>query len=210
MKLYQVAAAPNPTRVMLYIAERAGLGLNMGIEQVMVNPVKGEQRGPEHLARNPFGTLPVLELDDGDYLIESRSIISYLEDKFAEHSLLPADLEARAKARDLERVVEVRVMNPMAHYVHATNSPLGLKPDAKVAAQIEASLPVALGYLEDLLSDRRDMLFGDAVSIADCTLQAGCQFARFGKIDLLTDYPQLQAWDQRYRARPAAQAVLKF
>jgi glutathione S-transferase len=210
MKLYTVAAAPNPTKVMLYIAERAEQGLDMGIEQVTVNPVKGEQRGPEHLARNPFGTLPVLELDDGDYLIESLGIIGYLEDKFPEHSLLPGNVESRGKARDLERTVEMRLMTPIARYVHATNSPLGLKPDAKVAAEIEASLPKAFGFVEDLLGDGRDMLFGEAVTIADCTLQAGLQFARFGKAELLGDYPRLQSWDQRYRARPAALAVLKF
>ena len=61
MKLYMVPLAPNPTKVMLYIAERAQLGTEMGIEQITVNTVKRENRAPEHLARNPFGTLPVLE-----------------------------------------------------------------------------------------------------------------------------------------------------
>ena len=80
MKLYKVALAPNPTKVMLYIAERAELGTDMGIEQITVNTVKRENREPEHLARNPFGTLPTLELDDGSYLVESLAIIQYLED----------------------------------------------------------------------------------------------------------------------------------
>ena len=210
MKLYRVAAAPNPTKVMLYIAEREALGAQLNIEQISVNPVKAEQRAPEHLARNPFGTLPVLELDDGSFLLESLSIIYYLEDKFPEYALLPVDVEARAKARDLERVVELRLATPMARYVHATNSPLGWKPDPKVAAEIESTLPKALTYLEELLDDGRDMLMGEQVSIADCTLQSGCQFARFGKADLLAGYPRLQAWDTRYRARPAAQSILKF
>ncbi len=208
MKLFQVAAAPNPTKVMLYIAEREALGLKMDIELVQVNPRKGEQRAPEHLARNPFGTLPVLQLDDGSYLLESLAIIYYLEDKFPEHSLLPQNLEAKAKARDLERIVELRVATPIARYVHATNSPLGYKPDAKVAAEIEADLPKGFGYLENLLSDGRNWLIGDEVSIADCTLQSGFQFARFGKAELLGDYPLLQAWDKRYRARSAAEQVL--
>jgi len=71
MKLYKVALAPNPTKVMLYIAEREQLGTQMGIEQITVNTVKGHQRQPEHLARNPFGTLPALELDDGSFIVES-------------------------------------------------------------------------------------------------------------------------------------------
>ena len=49
MKLYKVALAPNPTKVMLYIAEREQLGTEMGLEQITVNTVKGHQRQPEHL-----------------------------------------------------------------------------------------------------------------------------------------------------------------
>jgi len=78
MKLYMVPLAPNPTKVMLYIAERAELGVEMSIEQIVVNTVKGRHKEPEHLARNPFGTVPALELDDGTYLVESLAIIHYL------------------------------------------------------------------------------------------------------------------------------------
>ena len=57
-----VPAAPNPTKVMLYIAERKAMGVDLGVEQIVVNTLKGKHREPEHLARNPFGTLPVLAL----------------------------------------------------------------------------------------------------------------------------------------------------
>jgi glutathione S-transferase len=210
MKLYMVPAAPNPTKVMLYIAEREALGTDMGIEQIVVNTLKGRQREPEHLARNPFGTLPVLEREDGSYLIESLSIIEYLEELYPDGALLGDDVETRAKARELERIVEMRVALPMSRYVHATNSPLGLPPDPGAAKEIEKSLPVALDYLEGLLDDGRECLLGNRVSVADCTLQSGCQFARFGKAELLGGHPLVKAWDERYRARPAAQAVLRF
>jgi glutathione S-transferase len=210
MKLYMVPAAPNPTKVMLYIAEREALGVQMNIEQILVNTLKGRQREPEHLARNPFGTLPVLEMDDGSFLKESLAIICYLEERFADHPLFGDTIEARAHGRDLERIVETKVALPMSRYVHATNSPLGLPKDPQTAAEIAAALPKALGYLEDLLADGRALLAGNQVSVADCTLQSGFQFARFGKAHLLGDYPNLAAWDERYRARPAAQAVLKF
>ena len=210
MKLYMVPAAPNPTKVMLYVAEREALGTNMNIEQIVVNTLKGRQKEPEHLARNPFGALPVLEKDDGTYLIESLTIIEYLEEVFSEGALLGVDAESRAFARQLERIVELKVFAPMGQYVHATNSPLGLPPDEKLAKDIEGSIPAVFGFLEAMLSDGRECLLGERVSVADCTLQAGFQFARFGKADLLGDYPNLRDWDERYRARPAAQSVLKF
>ena len=72
-----VPAAPNPTKVMLYIAERKAMGVDLGVEQIVVNTLKGKHKEPEHLARNPFGTLPVLELESGECLVESLSIILF-------------------------------------------------------------------------------------------------------------------------------------
>ena len=205
-----VPLAPNPTKVMLYIAERGELGTEMGIEQIVVNTVKGRHREPEHLARNPFGTLPVLELDDGSYFVESLAIIAYLEDRFPDGALLDGSPEARARARDVERIVDLRVAGPMGAYGHAKNSPLGRPPDPEKAAQMEASVQVPLDYLEGLLDDGRPLLLGERVSIADCTLAASLQFLRFVEADLFGDRPLLRAWDERYRARPAAQSVLRW
>jgi glutathione S-transferase len=210
MKLYMVPAAPNPTKVMLYIAERAELGTDLGIETVLVNTLKGEHKAPEHLARNPFGTVPVLEVSEGEYLLESLAIIQYLEDLFPGGSLLGTDPLTRGQARDLERIVEQKVAGPLSRYVHVTNSPFGLPADPKAAAEIEASLPLAFAYLERFLADGRPYLMGDQVSLADITLQSGCQFARFGKVDLISERKLLKDWDDRYRARPASQRVLKF
>ena len=97
MKLYMVPAAPNPTKVMLYVSERAQAGSPLPIETVLVNTLKGEQRAPEHLARNPFGSVPVLELEDGSYLVESLAIIMYLEERFPDGALMPQEAQARAQ-----------------------------------------------------------------------------------------------------------------
>jgi glutathione S-transferase len=210
MKLYMVPLAPNPTKVMLYIAEREALGASLGIEQIVVNTLKGRHREPEHLARNPFGTLPVLELDDGGYLIESLVIMEYLEERFPQGALMGADPEQRARARDLERVVELRIAIPMGGYVHAKKSPLGLPPDPVLAQSIEDKLQLPLNHLESLLADGRPLLMGERPSVADCTLQAAFQFLRFIQADLIGDRPRLRAWDERDRQRPAAKAVLKW
>ena len=210
MKLYMVPLAPNPTKVMLYIAERAELGTDMGIEQVIVNTLKGKHREPEHLARNPFGTLPVLELDDGSHLVESLAIIEYLEDSFADGALLDGNPVTRGRARDVERIIDLRVSNPMAAYVHAKKSPLGWPPDPEKAERLEAGLQVPLDFLENLLGDGRPLMLGGKVSIGDCTLQASLQFLRFAEADLFGDRPRLRAWDERYRARPAARTVLRW
>lgn len=210
MKLYTVPLAPNPTKVMLYIAERAAAGTALPIEQTTVNTLKGRHKEPEHLARNPFGSLPVLELDGGGYLVESLAIVEYLEDRFPDGALREADIARRAQSRDMERIVDLRVAVPMSHYVHAARSPLGLPPDPEAAAAIEESLQTPLNHLEASLADGRPLLTGERAAIADCTMQAALQFLRFIDADLLGDRPKLRSWDARYRERPAARQVLKW
>ena len=210
MKLYMVPLAPNPTKVMLYIAEREELGVQMSIEQIIVNTVKGRHKEPAHLARNLFGTVPALELDDGTYLVESLAMIDFLEDKFPENTMYQGTAEEKGKARDLERVIDLRLGGPMGAFGHATNSPLGRPPEPEKAAQYLQSMQTPLDYLENLLSDGRPLLGGDHVNVADCTLQSFLQFTRFVEADVFGDRPLLRAWDKRYRERPAAQAVLKW
>ena len=210
MKLYMVPLAPNPTKVMLYIAEREELGTQMGIEQIVVNTVKGRHKEPEHLARNPFGTVPTLELDDGSYLVESLAIIEFLEDKFPDGALITGTPEQKGHARDVERIIDLRLGGPMGSFGHLTNSPLGIPPDPEGAAEMEKRMQAPLDYLEQLLADGRPLLLGDRVSIADCTMQASLQFVRYVEADVFGDRPLLRAWDERYRERPAAQAVLRW
>ena len=210
MKLYMVPLAPNPTKVMLYIAEREQLGVDMGIEQIVVNTVKGRHKEPEHLARNPFGTVPALALDNGQYLCESLAIIDYLERKFPDNTLLPSDPEDYGLARDVERIVDLRLAGPMGQHGHAVNSPLGYPKDEAKAEQTKQAMQAPLDFLEALLADGRPLLTGDAASVADCTLQASLQFLRYVEVDAFGERPLLRAWDERYRARPAAQAVLKW
>jgi glutathione S-transferase len=205
-----VPLAPNPTKVMLYLAERELNGPKLGIEQVVVNTLKGRHREPEHVARNPFAKLPVLELETGEFLIESLTIIQYLEHRFPDGAILPEAPLARAEAMQIERIIELQITNRMSAYAHATNSPLGYPADPKRAAAIKAELPAPMNYVSALLDDGRAMLTGDHPSIADFTLQSALQFLRFVKADLLEDYPTLQAWDARFRETPAAKAVLKW
>lgn len=210
MKLYMFPIAPNPTRVRLQLAEKAHAGSPLPVEEVAVNLPAGEQRAAEHLARNPRGALPVLELDDGGFLTESLAIMEYLEELQPEPPMLGTSPLGRARVRELERIAETGVLMPVTFVVHTTNSPLGMPPLPEMAEAFRRRLPTGLSSLDAVLADGRPFLAGERVTLADCTLAAGLQFGRFGEIglDLEPDYPHLAAWDTRYRARPAAKAVL--
>lgn len=211
MKLYTVQVAPNPSKVELFLAEREASGARFKLERVTVKLMKGEQRLAAHLARNPFGTLPVLELSDGEYIIESLPIIDYLDEISSGPALVSMWGETpkvRAKNRMLERIADLRVLVPLARYIHATNSPLGLPVNEAVAAQAHRVIPAGLDYLEAVLAAGCEYFGGEQPAVADCTLAAACQFARFAGYDLLGNYTQLTNWDRRFRLRKSAQSVL--
>ena len=201
MKLYVVPVAPNPTKVRLYLAEKAALGVDLAIEQCTVKLMKGEQNKPEHLARNPFAAIPVLELAEGDYITESLAIIEYLEECYPQPSMIGNTQRERARARELERIIDLRLLVPIARFVHATKSPLGLPAKPQVADDAARVVPVALAYLEALLGDQRRFFLGDEVCVADCTLAAALQFARFGGYAIESGYRNLHRWDADYRQR---------
>ena len=98
IKLYDFATSPNCQRVKVVLEEKG-----VGYETVPVDLRKQEQKAPEYLALNPHGKVPVL-VDGGTVLYESCIINEYLEDKYPDPSLLPADASARARIRHPHRL----------------------------------------------------------------------------------------------------------
>jgi glutathione S-transferase len=74
MKLYTAPRAPNPRRVHMFLAEKG-----LAIETLPVRLDGQDNRATDFLARNPFGRVPVLELDDGRHLSETRAICTWIE-----------------------------------------------------------------------------------------------------------------------------------
>lgn len=210
MKFYMVPLAPNPVKVMLYMAERRALGVSFGIENVIINTHKGIHKMPEHVSRNPFGTLPVLETRDGTYIRESRAIIDYLEDAFPDKKLFSSDMQMRAMQRDMERICDVRLAEHLGVWVHVYKSPIGLPPDLQRAAELEERMQPAFAFLNDVLSDGRIFVCGDASSPADCTLQAFLNFMRFTGKNLIAEFEHLTRWDDAYRARPMVADIVNI
>jgi glutathione S-transferase len=128
----------------------------------------GEQRGREFVERSLTARVPTL--DDGDFsLSESLAIVEYLDQKLAgpnQPRLLPAALEARARARQVlgwlrSDLAALRQERPTSSifYEHV-NTPLG----AKARADADKLVRVASTLLGD-----RSTLF-ETWSIADADL----------------------------------------
>jgi glutathione S-transferase len=199
MKLYYFPVAPNPTRVLVYVQEKG-----IDIERQQVNLRDGEQNSPEHLARNPRGALPVLELDDGRFITESVPIMEYLEECYPEPPMIGTSASERAFTRERERLAEMRVLNPTARLVHATNSPLGLPPDPAIA-EVERERAQVGWQIFDAFLAGRDFVIGERVSIADCTLFAGLYMGEFFGVNPEEEYRELLRWYEAFKLRPGAQ-----
>lgn len=208
MKLYVYSIAPNPTKVRLYLAEKRAGGAALEVEEINVDLRRGEQKSATHMARNPGGKIPVLELDDGTHLSESLPIIEYLEEVFPDPPLIGRTPLQRARVREAERIADQGVLLAVGGILHATRSPLGWPPNPGLAEYLRSVLGPALQRLDDLLADGRPFLAGAEVSIADCTLAAALNFGRFGRITPDSALSHLARWDAAYRGRPAARSVL--
>lgn len=85
---------------------RVRIALNLkGIEvdHVARNLRKAEHRKADYLALNPQGLVPTLEVD-GVALGQSLAIIEWLEERYPEPALLPADPVAKARVRALAQM----------------------------------------------------------------------------------------------------------
>jgi glutathione S-transferase len=82
MKLYDLKTGTNTRRVRIFLAEKG-----VKLPTVEVDMMKGENKSPDYLSKNPMGTMPLLELDDGTQLAESVAICRYIEELHPERPL---------------------------------------------------------------------------------------------------------------------------
>ena len=205
MKLHTSLRAPNPRRVEMFLAEKGIAGL----ERQLYDLNKGEHRGSELVARNPMARVPVLELDDGRCLAESRAICAYLEHLYPEPNLMGRDPVERAFIEMADRQVEMFLLSTIANCIRHTHPGLAVLEQPQFpdfgASQGRKMLEYASAF--DRLLAGREWLAGDRFTIADITGFCGVEFAklaRFKPAEAGLDH--LAAWRDRVAARPSAQA----
>ena len=82
MKLYDLKAGTNTSRVRIFLAEKG-----VKLPTLEVDMMKGENKGPDYPSKNPVGTMPLLELDDGTKIAESVAICRYKWKSFTQTRL---------------------------------------------------------------------------------------------------------------------------
>ena len=205
MKLHTSLRAPNPRRVDMFLIEK---GIT-GIEREVYDLNAGEHRSAKFTAMNPIARVPVLELDDGRFLAESRAICSYLENLYPEPNLMGVDAEERAFIEMADRRAELYLLAGIANTVRHTHP--GLAPLEQPQfpdfghSQAQKVREVAAWF--DKVLDQQPWLAGNRFSIADITAFCAIEFARLMKFHPGREgMPALQAWRDRVADRASASA----
>ena len=206
MKLYDYKGAPNPRRVQIFLAEK---GIEVPVEQVDIT--KGINRQPPFLRKNPVGSVPVLELDDGTCIAESVSICRYFESLHPEPPLFGSTPLEIATIDMWLRRVELNVMSTVG-MVWINDHPLtaALFEQNKPAAE-QGRMRAAMGYklLDDQLATNT-FIAGDQYTVVDAVGLATVDFA----VDLVgvpyaDDLVNLKRWHELVSARPSAGGKLR-
>lgn len=206
MRLYTSLRAPNPRRVSMFMAEK-GLA---DIEQVVIDLGAGEHRSADYLARNPFGRVPALELDDGRILCETRAICSWLEGYAPEPNLMGEGYDERAFIEMADRRVELHLFYGIANCVRHTHPGLAALEQPQFpeygAVQGEKMRETAR-WLDQVLATQ-PFVAGQRFTIADITAFCALEFGR-GLMKFRPGQegmPHLQAWRDRIAERPSVAA----
>lgn len=203
MKLYD-SVGPNPRVVRMFMAERG-----IEIPRVAVDLRGGENRQPAHLARNPMGQMPCLELDDGTYLSEITAICEYLDEIAPGESLIGATPRERAETRMWTRRLDLNIVEPMANGFRFAE---GLKlfrdrirciPEAAEGLKLTAQ--ERLAWLDGQIAGRT-WICGERFTLADILLFAFLDFGAQVGQPLNPENRNIVAHHARMKERPSAAA----
>jgi glutathione S-transferase len=202
MKLYN-SMGPNPHVVRMFLAEK---GLSIPLEQVDL--MKGENRQPPHLSRNPAGQLPTLELEDGDHLAEITVICEYLDELHPTPPLIGTTPEERAETRMWVRRIDLNICEPMTSGFRYSQglalfqNRMRCLPEA--ADGLKAIAQDKLTWLDGLLTG--PYIAGERFTLADVLLYCFLEFGVAVGQGLNPDNKNVLAWFDRVKARPSAGA----
>jgi maleylpyruvate isomerase len=201
LKLYSYFRSSSAWRVRIALAFK-----QLPHEILPVQLLGGQQHQHEFAERNPLEQVPVLEVVEarGHFLLtQSLAILEYLEDRFPQPPLLPAEPELRARARQLAEIVNsgIQPFQNLAFQERLKGS--GIEP-----------LPVTQGYIERGLGALEAIakttagrfMVRDGVTFADILLVPQLFSARRFGVDV-ERFPTLRRVELECSALPAFEAA---
>lgn len=162
---------------------------NIPYRSEAVNLLKGEHRSESNLKRNPSGFVPTLQLENSnEFLSQSMAILTYLDMKYPQPSLFPADPLNRARVLGLCEIINADtapLQKPMVAQKHSADESIRLEWTQYwiregLKAFDKASLPF-----------RSKFSFGEDLSAADLFLVPQIYNAIRYQINITDEFPEL-------------------
>jgi glutathione S-transferase len=157
-----------------------------------------ERRSPEHLARHPLGRVPAVQFDDSSYLFESGAICLQLADLYPNAGLIPPLGSAeRGLVYQWLLFSVTELEGPLIRWRQEAREDPSNTPSKERFAQAAAIAEKAIGS--------GPWLLGENLTVADIMCLSILSGAH--SRDLLAEWPGLQEYVERGKARPAYAAA---
>ncbi len=182
------------------------IGLPYTAQQISFDNGDGEK--PEFKKMSPFGYIPILETNDGEFLTEGVAIQLFIADQKSEMNFAP-------RAGSFERVKLHQWMNLIATEIHKGFSPLfGPQAYSKTPAgaeEVKSVCTEALGkkldIVDSLLANKKYVM-GDQFTTADAYLFTVFSWSNY--VGLKREkWPNLVAHAKTMMERPAVRRVME-
>ncbi|WOF42695.1 glutathione S-transferase family protein [Sphingopyxis indica] len=198
MIIYGSVVSPFVRKLLGYLGEK---GIAFELKGVGIG-----DPDPGFRAASPLGKMPAMD-DDGFLLADSSAIIHYLEAKYPEPALIPADPQERGRViwwDEFGDTVFAACGGKMFFNRIVAPRFLGREGDLAAAAAAEAEeLPKLLDYLESAIP-ASGFLVGDRLTLADLAAVSPLMNIRHCGADAdPARYPKIAAWSEAILARPS-------
>jgi glutathione S-transferase len=157
-----------------------------------------------YLAKSPMGKVPYLEVD-GARLCESEVIVEYLEDRFPQKPLLPADPLARAKVRELVTILELHIELVARRLYREVFFGGKISDEAKEGVRRDLAKGIrafkVLAKFDPFVAGK-ELTLADCAAAAHLPLVSSATKLAFGR-DALEEIPQVKGYLKMLGERPA-------
>jgi glutathione S-transferase len=182
MKLILTLTSPFARKVRIAMAEK-----KIEYEMVVDIPWEAATHVPEF---NPLGKVPVLVMDDGTTLFDSRVIVEYLDMVSPVHRLIPESVRQRIQVRRWEALADG--ISEAAAAIFLENKRPEAQRSPEWIARQQQKVDLGLKAFAEELGDK-SWCTGDAYNLSD--IAVGCAFGyldlRFPEIEWRRAYPTL-------------------
>ena len=208
MKLYYWKPAPNPRRVLIFLAEK-------GITVPMENVGQGYVLRPDYVQRYAPAMVPMLELDDGTQIGEAMAICRYFEALYPQPPLMGTTaLEAAVidmwerRAYDLGLIGVQEIFRNTHPEFKDRSLPVYSEHLPQIPALVERGRWRLRQFYElfDAQLGANNFVAGPRYTVADITTLCAIGFAHMTKLEIPTECSNFQRWYREVSSRPSAAA----